>query len=66
MENLNQKIENHYLKKGLYEDIVNRLKEQEINLNEVKRSDIAGADEFHVRGARVIKLRAWVTLYLLL
>ena len=55
MENLNQKIENHYLKKGLYEDIVNRLREQEINLNEVKRSDIAGADEFHVRGAAVSK-----------
>ena len=55
MENLNQKIENHYLKKGLYKDIVNRLKEQEINLNEVKRSDIAGADEFHVRGAAVSK-----------
>ncbi|MFT7056547.1 MAG: hypothetical protein ACJAR3_002183, partial [Roseivirga sp.] len=29
MENLNQNIENHYLKEELYEDIVNRLKEQD-------------------------------------
>jgi len=55
MGNLNQNIENHYLKEQLYEDIVNRLKEQEIDINEVKRSDIAGADEFHVRGAAVSK-----------
>ena len=55
MEHLNQNIENHYLKEELYEDIVNRLKEQEIDLNDVKRSDIAGADEFHVRGAAVSK-----------
>ncbi|MBL4707526.1 MAG: class I SAM-dependent methyltransferase [Flavobacteriales bacterium] len=55
MENLNQNIENHYLKEELYEDIINRLKEQGIDLNKVKRSDIAGADEFHVRGAAVSK-----------
>ncbi|MBL4605906.1 MAG: methyltransferase domain-containing protein, partial [Flavobacteriaceae bacterium] len=53
MDDLNQKLENHYLKKGLYEDIVNRLSEQSIPLNNVKRSDIAGTDEFHVRGAAV-------------
>ena len=55
MENLNQNIENHYLKESLYEDILNRLKEQGIDLNDVKRSDIAGVDEFHVRGAAVSK-----------
>ncbi len=55
MEDLNQNIENHYLKEELYEDIVNRLKEQDIDLDDVKRSDIAGADEFHVRGAAVSK-----------
>lgn len=55
MKNLNQNIENHYLKKGLYEDIVSRLQEQNIALDNVKRSDIAGADEFHVRGAVVSK-----------
>lgn len=55
MDSLNQNIENHYLKEGLYEDIIKRLKEQGINLNEVKRSHIAGIDEFHVRGADVSK-----------
>jgi ubiquinone/menaquinone biosynthesis C-methylase UbiE len=55
MENLNQDIENYYLKEGLYEDIVNRLAERDIDLNKVKRSDIAGIDEFHVRGAAVSK-----------
>jgi ubiquinone/menaquinone biosynthesis C-methylase UbiE len=55
MNNLNQKLENHYLKEGLFEDIINRLKEQEIDLDQVKRSDIAGTDEFHVRGAVVSK-----------
>lgn len=55
MENLNQSIENHYLKEGLYDDIINRLKEQNIDLAKVKRSNIAGVDEFHVRGAAVSK-----------
>ncbi|MFT6811218.1 MAG: ubiquinone/menaquinone biosynthesis C-methylase UbiE, partial [Saprospiraceae bacterium] len=55
MKNLNQNIENHYLKEGLFEDILNRLSEQGISLENVKRSDIAGADEFHVRGAAVSK-----------
>ena len=55
MDSLNKSIENHYLKEGLYEDIINRLKEQNIALNNVKRSDIAGTDEFHVRGAAVSK-----------
>ena len=35
MEKLNQNIKNHYLKEELYEDIVNRLKEQDIDLNKV-------------------------------
>ena len=55
MENLNKNIQNHYLKEELYEDILNRLKEQGVDLNNVKRSDIAGVDEFHVRGAAVSK-----------
>lgn len=55
MESLNQNIENHYLKEQLYEDIVNRLIEQGIDIDETKRSDIAGVDEFHVRGAAVSK-----------
>tara|TARA_B100001057_G_scaffold406071_1_gene419274 strand:+ start:813 stop:1637 length:825 start_codon:yes stop_codon:yes gene_type:complete len=55
MENLNKNIQNHYLKEELYEDILSRLKEQGVDLNNVKRSDIAGVDEFHVRGAAVSK-----------
>jgi len=55
MDSLNKSIENHYLKEGLYEDIINRLKEQNIALDNVKRSDISGTDEFHVRGATVSK-----------
>lgn len=53
MEGLNQNIEDHYLKEGLYEDILHRLKLQAVDLNNVKRSDISGVDEFHVRGAEV-------------
>ena len=48
MKNLNQNIENHYFIAEFYEDIIKRLEEQGINLNKVKRSDIAGTDEFHV------------------
>ncbi|WP_208103800.1 class I SAM-dependent methyltransferase [Flagellimonas ochracea] len=55
MDSLNKKIETHYLKKGLYEDILVRLKEQNIDLNQVTRHDIAGVDEFHVRGSEVSK-----------
>ena len=55
MENLNQNIEKHYLKEGLYEDILHRLQDMGIDQNAVSRADIAGADEFHVRGAAVSK-----------
>ena len=50
---LNTLIENQYHKPGLYEDILKRLGEQEIHLSNVSRGDIAGVDEFHVRGAEV-------------
>ncbi len=50
---LNQDIERHYLKEGLFEDILSRLKDQGVDLNSVKRDDISGVDEFHVRGAAV-------------
>ncbi|MDE3214174.1 MAG: class I SAM-dependent methyltransferase [Bacteroidota bacterium] len=53
MEDLNQRIERHYLKEGLYEDIVERLKDLGVDLENVKRSDLAAVDEFHVRGAAV-------------
>ena len=50
---LNTLIENQYHTPGLYEDILKRLGEQEIELSNVSRRDIAGVDEFHVRGAEV-------------
>ncbi len=53
MDNLIQKIESQYFKNGLYEDIITRLKDKNIDLNKVKRSDIASVDEFHVRGAAI-------------
>jgi ubiquinone/menaquinone biosynthesis C-methylase UbiE len=53
MNTLNQEIENHYLKEGLYEDILQRLDDQAIDRDNVTRADIAGVDEFHVRGASV-------------
>ena len=53
MEALNTLIENQYFTPGLYEDIIRRLEEQEVNLSNVSRGDIAGVDEIHVRGAEV-------------
>ncbi|MEX0288745.1 MAG: methyltransferase domain-containing protein [Flavobacteriaceae bacterium] len=53
MKDLYTSIENHYLKEGLFEEILGRLKEQGIGPEEVSRTDISGVDEFHVRGAAV-------------
>ncbi len=55
MLQLNTLIENQYYKPELFEDILERLKEQGVNLNNVSRSDLAGVDEFHIRGAEVSK-----------
>jgi ubiquinone/menaquinone biosynthesis C-methylase UbiE len=55
MKTITSQIETHYFRPGLYEDIVNRLKELNINIQNVSRADIAGVDEFHVRGAEVSK-----------
>lgn len=55
MDNLKHEIEKHYLKEGLFEDIINRLVEKGINLDNVTRADISGVDEFHVRGAAISK-----------
>ncbi|EAR00977.1 class I SAM-dependent methyltransferase [Maribacter sp. HTCC2170] len=46
-------IEEHYYRHDLYDDIINRLKNLNVDLNQVNRSDIAGVDEFHVRGAAI-------------
>ncbi len=53
MDALHTLIENQYHTPGLYEDILKRLEEQEVNLSNVSREDIAGVDEIHVRGAEV-------------
>lgn len=53
METFDNLILSQYHTPGLYEDILNRLWEQEIDRSNVSRSDIAGVDEFHVRGAEV-------------
>ncbi|MFD0860922.1 class I SAM-dependent methyltransferase [Sungkyunkwania multivorans] len=55
MEDLSKAIENHYLKEGLFEVIVGKLKEQGIDIENVTRANILGVDEFHVRGAAVSK-----------
>jgi len=63
MGTLNTVIENQYHSPGLYEDILHRLEEQEINMNSVSREHIAGVDEFHVRGAEVSReLASQITL----
>lgn len=53
MNFLNSQIESFYHRPDLYTDIINRLKELGVDLHNVSRKDIAGADEFHVRGAKI-------------
>lgn len=53
MEVLNSQIEKHYYRPNLYNDIISRLKELDVDLNNVSRKDIASVDEFHVRGAEI-------------
>lgn len=48
-------IENQYNVSGLFEDILKRLKDQGVDLDNLSRSDIAGVDEFHLRGVEVTK-----------
>lgn len=55
MKEFTSSTEKHYYRSNLFEEIVSRLEEQGIDLNQVKREDIAGVDEFHVRGAQVSK-----------
>lgn len=55
MSKRNIRIESQYDLPGLFEDILKRLEEQDIDLSNVSRSNIAGVDEFHIRGAEVSK-----------
>lgn len=53
MNILNSHIESFYNRPNLYNEIINRLKEMDVDLSNIRRKDIAGVDEFHVRGAQV-------------
>jgi len=53
MERLNNQIEDHYHKSNLYEEIILRLQQKGVDLNQLTRDDISAVDEFHVRGAEV-------------
>jgi len=55
MKERNKLIEDQYHLPGLFEEILDRLKEQGIDFNHISRSNISGVDEFHVRGAEVSK-----------
>ena len=55
MEHLSKLLQKQYHSPGLYEEITRRLAEQDLGLGNVSRSDIAGVDEFHVRGAEVTR-----------
>ena len=53
MEHLSNLLQRQYHSTELYEEILRRLLEQNGTLDKVAREDIAGVDEFHVRGAEV-------------
>ena len=53
MKDQTSATEKHYHRDDLFEEIIGRLKALKIDLDEVTREDIAGVDEFHVRGAQV-------------
>lgn len=53
MKERNTLIEDQYHLDGLFEDILARLKEKGLDISNISRSQLAGIDEFHVRGAEV-------------
>ena len=55
MKNKTSPTEQHYHRSNLFEEIIQRLRGLNVDLNKVQRRDIAGVDEFHVRGAQVSK-----------
>lgn len=55
MEDLATSLKEHYSKDELYEDIMTRLRESDVDINHVSRDHISAVDEFHVRGAAVSK-----------
>lgn len=55
MNEINKQVENQYHRPHLFEDILNLLAQQGVDLNNVLRFDISSVDEFHVRGAEISK-----------
>ena len=53
MSPLNSPIEEHYSREHLFENILIVLRDQ--GITNITRKDIAGVDEFHIRGAAVSK-----------
>ena len=53
MNSIISSVEEHYYKPNLYEDILGRLKDMDVDLNNANRIDISSVDEFHVRGSEV-------------
>ncbi|MEM9328039.1 MAG: methyltransferase domain-containing protein [Bacteroidota bacterium] len=52
-QQLEQRVKAHYAQPGLIHDILRRLDDLNINPNQLKREDLSGLDEFHVRGSAV-------------
>ena len=46
-------IKRQYARPKLFDDIIARLVQKKIDVNQLKRSDISALDEFHIRGAEV-------------
>ena len=55
MNAIEKLIESQYTTSGLYEEIIKRLTEQDIDLKNVTRKNIGVVDEFHIRGAAVTR-----------
>jgi ubiquinone/menaquinone biosynthesis C-methylase UbiE len=55
MEHLSKLLQRQYHSPRLYEEIMKRLAEQNLGMGNVSREDIAGVDEYHVRGAEVTR-----------
>ena len=48
-------VQSHYFVSDLYNNILDKLKNIGVDLNDVKRTDLSSVDEFHVRGLEVSK-----------
>ena len=50
MDDLHNSVTNHYTKTELYEKIINTLKENGKDINQLTIEDLAPVDQFHIRG----------------